>query len=115
MHEYSIVSSLVDRVQREADARPGAIVRRLHLKIGEHAGVDLGLLRSAYALFRERTVCEVAELEIEAVAVRWECPRCKTPIALGAVLRCAPCDRPARLVAGDDIILERIEMELSDV
>jgi hypothetical protein len=31
----------------------------------------------------------------------------------GSVLRC--CDSPARLAAGDDILLERIEMEVPDV
>jgi hydrogenase nickel incorporation protein HypA/HybF len=115
MHEYSIVSALVDRVQREVDTRPGAVVRRLHLKIGELAGVELDLLRTAYDTFRERTACAAAELEIEAVAAQWTCPRCAQPIARGAMLRCAACDRPARLTSGGDIILERIEMELADV
>ncbi len=115
MHEYSIVASLVDRVQREVDLHPGAIVRTLHVRIGELAGVELGLLRTAFETFRERTVCEGAELAIEPVAASWQCPRCHVPIETGAVLRCPTCDRPAHLAAGDDIILERIEMEVRDV
>ena len=30
-----------------------------------------------------------------------------------SMLRCAACGTPARLVAGDEILLERIEMEVS--
>jgi hydrogenase nickel incorporation protein HypA/HybF len=115
VHEYSIVAALVDRVGRELDAHPGAIARKLHLRIGELAGVELELLRTAFLTFRERSVCADAELDIKPVAAAWQCSQCKLPIAAGAVLRCPSCGRPARLVAGDDIILERIEMEVRDV
>ena len=115
MHEYSIVAALVDRVQREVDARPGAVVRKLHVRIGELAGVELELLRAAYMTFRERGVCADAELAIEPVAAVWRCTRCDQPIAPGAVLRCPRCERPAGLAAGDEITLERIEMEVRDV
>lgn len=115
MHEYSIVAALVDRVQRELDARPGAVARKLHLRIGELAGVELELLRTAFMTFRERSVCAVAELDIEQVPAAWRCTRCDVPIAAGAVLRCPGCGRPAQLASGDDIILERIDMEVRDV
>lgn len=68
MHEYSIVSALVDRVEDVVAGHPGAIVRRVHVQIGEYAGVELALLRTAYETFRERTVCEAAELAIEPVS-----------------------------------------------
>ena len=115
MHEYSIVASLVDRVQREVAAHPGAIARKLHVKIGELSGVELGLLRTAYDTFRARTACEVAELAIEPEPAEWRCPACDRVLAPGAILRCPECHRPARLTAGDEIILERIELEVPDV
>jgi Zn finger protein HypA/HybF involved in hydrogenase expression len=49
------------------------------------------------------------------VAARWACIACDRDVAKGAVLRCEACGRPARLVHGDEIILERIEMEAPDV
>jgi hydrogenase nickel incorporation protein HypA/HybF len=85
MHEYSIVASLVDRVEHEAFMRPGAIVRKLHVRIGEFAGVEPSLLQIAFETFRMHTRCEDAELAVVGV----------------------PGD--------DDIILERIEMEVPDV
>ena len=115
MHEYSIVASLVDRVERELVAHPGAIAKKLHVRIGELAGVEVPLLRTAYDTFRPHTACEAAELAIDTVPPDWRCTGCGRPIAAGAVLRCPDCGRPARLAAGDDIILERIEMEVPDV
>jgi len=113
MHEYSIVASLVDRVDEIAATRPGAIVRKLHVRIGELAGVEIDLLQTAFATFRERTVCDRADLAIEAVPAVWRCKSCGRDIPAGTVLRC--CQQPARLVSGDDIILERVEMEVRDV
>jgi hydrogenase nickel incorporation protein HypA/HybF len=115
MHEYSIVASLIDRVQQEAAAHGGARVHRLHVKIGELSGVEVDLLKTAFDTFRERTICEGAEMKIDTVAPSWACPSCKRTVARGAILRCDTCGRPARMIAGDEIILERIEMEAPDV
>lgn len=115
MHEYSIVQSLLDRVEREAAAHGATVVHRLWLKIGEMSGVETSLLRSAYETFTDRSICAEAELEILPVAVRWGCADCGTEVATGSALRCAECGGPARLTAGDEIVLERIEMEVADV
>lgn len=113
MHEYSIVAALVDRVQREVEARPGAVARVLHVRIGELAGVELPLLRTAFETFRARTVCAAAELAIESVPAAWRCSSCERTLEAGEILRC--CGKPARLAAGDDIMLEQIELEVRDV
>lgn len=115
MHEYSIVASLIDRVQQEAAAHEGARVYRLHVRIGELSGVELELLKTAFDTFRERTICEGAELAIDTVAARWACPSCNRPVVRGAILRCDTCGSPARMIEGDEIILQRIEMEAPDV
>ena len=115
MHEYSIVASLIDRVQQEAALHGGARVHRLHVTIGELSGVELDLLKTAFDTFRERTICEQAELKINTVAPSWECPSCNRDVARGSILRCEGCGRPARMVQGDEIILERIEMEAPNV
>lgn len=115
MHEYSIVASLIDRVQQEAAVHGGTRVHRLYLKIGEQSGVELDLLKTAFDTFRERTICDGAELAIDSVGAVWACPSCDRVIARGAVLRCDTCGRPARMIHGDEIILERIEMEAPDV
>ncbi len=113
MHEYSIVSALLERVETEARARQATAVHHLRVQVGELSGVETELLASAYELFRERTLCAGADLEIVPVPARWACPSCDLEIARGEVLRCADCAHPARLVGGDEILLERIEMEVA--
>jgi hydrogenase nickel insertion protein HypA len=112
MHEYSIVQALVERVESEARARRAASVHRLSLRIGELSGVDVDLLTAAFVTFRERTICQSAELDVESIPARWECPRCGGDVRRGSVLQCARCGVPAELANGDEIILDRIEMEV---
>ena len=113
MHEYSIVQSLVDAVESVAAQNGGGIVHRLYVRIGDLAAVDRTLLQTAYDTFRFGTICENATMTIEPVAPLWECRRCAAPIAAGAVLRCDCCNEPARLAAGDEIVLRRVEMEVA--
>jgi hydrogenase nickel incorporation protein HypA/HybF len=113
MHEYSIVQALVDRVEREARAHEATAVHRLSVRIGALAGVEADLLASAYEICRAGTLCAEAELAIESVPARWACPECEWELPAGAVLRCPSCGVPARLASGDEIILDRIEMEVA--
>lgn len=112
MHEYSIIQSLVDSVEslaREHDAS----VHHVYVDIGELAGVDCDLLQTAYDTFRFATVCENAPLTIERIAARWQCPRCAGAIPRGEILKCILCDEPAKLAAGDEIVLKRVELEVA--
>jgi hydrogenase nickel incorporation protein HypA/HybF len=111
MHEYSIVQALLERVDHEARTHGASHVHRVRVSIGELAGVEIDLLRTAYETIRHRTVCDGAELDVRRVEARWECGRCGAAIARGAPLRCAACGQPARLASGDEIMLDQIEME----
>jgi hydrogenase nickel incorporation protein HypA/HybF len=111
MHEYSLVSAMVERVEREARARQAVAVSRLSVRIGALSGVEPELLASAFTLCRQGLLA-AAELEIRRSEAVWTCPACGEPVAAGGVLRCAACDVPARLASGDEILLERIEMEV---
>jgi hydrogenase nickel incorporation protein HypA/HybF len=113
VHEYGIVQALIEKVEELARERRAKAVRGVLVSIGELAGVEPDLLATAYATFRERTLCEGAELTILPVAARWACPRCGQGIPRGAILACARCGAPARLAQGDEIVLERIEMEVA--
>jgi len=115
VHEYSIVSALLDRVEEEARRHAHAEILGIRVRVGELAGVDADLLRTAWSVFREGTMCARAEIELAAEAARWVCSRCGGAIEAGAALRCPRCAVPARLASGDALVLERIEMEVGDV
>jgi hydrogenase nickel incorporation protein HypA/HybF len=112
MHEYSIVQALLARVDAEARARGATAVHRLTVRIGELSGIEIDLLNAAYSTFRDRTICARAELDVMPVAAVWTCPTSGGQIERGAMLRCARCGVPARLAQGDEILLDRIEMEV---
>ncbi len=115
MHEYSIVAALLENVEKCAAERAATRVHRLTVRVGELAGVDVDLLKTAFAMVRERSICDGAELLVQRVAAEWRCPRCDRAIERGATLRCSECELPARLFSGDEIILDRIELEVSHV
>jgi hydrogenase nickel incorporation protein HypA/HybF len=105
------VAALTRKVEEEARARGATAVLALRVRVGALAGVEPALLASAFTLCREGLL-EGAELEIEAAEAEWDCPRCGAHVPAGEVLRCAACGVPARLVSGDELLLERIEMEV---
>jgi hydrogenase nickel incorporation protein HypA/HybF len=112
MHEYSVVQALIERVESEARARGASAVHRVCVRVGEASGVDVELFETAYATFRERTLCAQAELCVSVVPVRWRCERCGAAAIQGQVLRCACCDSRMHLAEGDELVLDRIEMEV---
>jgi hydrogenase nickel incorporation protein HypA/HybF len=103
---------MMARIEAEARERNAVSVRRVHVRVGELSGVDPELLASAYEIFRERTLCEGAELSIERVGAQWECVSCGGERAARGYLRCERCGGALRLVRGDEIILQQIEMEV---
>lgn len=115
MHEYSIVQALLERVEHEAHTHHASRVHRVRVSIGELAGVEVELLKTAFETIRHRTICDGSQLDVDRIAARWECRSCHAPIATGASLTCPACGSPARLAAGDEITLDRIEMETSHV
>ena len=115
MHEYSIVQALFDQIDEAARAQAATAVRRVKVSIGELAGVEVSLLRTAYDTFRARTLCEEAPLEVREIPARWTCPGSHGDIPRGRALACPTCGRPARLAAGDEIVLEQVELEVPDV
>lgn len=115
MHEASVVQALLDRIEEGAAAYGPARVTGIDVQLGELSGVEALLLQSAWEILCGGTRCEGAELRLRPIAARWQCPRCDAEIARGQVLRCASCQVPARLVAGDELILERFELDVVDL
>ena len=113
MHEYSLVQSLVGRVEALAQERKATAIHRVVVSVGELAGLDPELFQTAYDTFRAGTLCERAPMELVRIPASWSCPGCGQGIAKGEVLTCASCGLPARLSAGaDEIRLETVEMEV---
>jgi hydrogenase nickel incorporation protein HypA/HybF len=113
MHEYSIVQALYDTVVAQAAAHRAVSVQGVYVRIGELSGVDPGLLDTAWRTFRVRTICDTAPMDVEVVAARWECKVCGGEVPRGEILQCPACGGRVRLAEGDEIVLNRIVMEVA--
>jgi hydrogenase nickel incorporation protein HypA/HybF len=112
MHEYSIVQALYDGVVAQAAAKHAVRVHRVEVKIGELSGVDVGLLETAWRTFRVHTLCDEAAMGVTVVPARWLCGACGAEVPRPGALQCGSCGGAMRLAEGDEIVLERIVMEV---
>ena len=115
MHEVSLVEALFDQTDRAIAPRAPAAVRKVTVRIGELAGVDEQLFRTAFDGCKTDRGYERASLEILAEAAVWICGACSGVVTAGRALRCAVCDGTARLDGGGELILQRLELEVNDV
>jgi hydrogenase nickel incorporation protein HypA/HybF len=113
VHEYSIASSILDTALAHARRRDARRVVGLELRIGELSGVEVPLLEKAWSLVRERSACEGVDLTVRTVAAVFRCRDCGLAVDRGAVLTCQRCGGRARMEAGDELVLDRIEMEVA--
>ena len=112
MHELSVCLSLLQQMESIARQHNAATIDQVFLKVGPLSGVEPELLRKAYPLAVAGTVAENAELFIEYGEVIVTCTECgaESPAKPNRLL-CAACgDFRTRLISGDEMILERIEL-----
>jgi hydrogenase nickel incorporation protein HypA/HybF len=113
MHEYSVAAALIELAERLARRHRALAVRGLEVALGELSGVDAGLLETAYGVVREGTPCAEAALRLRRIEAVWKCRACGRRVDGGRALLCPGCNGPAALASGDELLLERIEMEVA--
>lgn len=111
MHEWSIAASLRRMVEERARAERAVRVLAVAVRVGDAAGVDAGLLATAWEGVREGGLVDGASLALERVPARWACALCGRDVDATGPLRCNACDAPAVLAGGEDLHLVRIELE----
>ena len=115
MHEVSLVHALFDQTDRAIGVHAPAAVRQVTVRIGELAGVEPELFCTAFEACKAERGYPAAQLEVVAERAVWRCGDCGGAVAPSGPLRCAQCDGRARLYAGGELILQRVELEVSDV
>jgi hydrogenase nickel incorporation protein HypA/HybF len=113
MHELSVCNALLDQVERIAREQDAFRVTRIVLRIGPLSGIEPELLRRAYPLAAAAGVAEHAELVIEETGVLVRCTACGAESSVKANrLLCKSCgDFRTRLISGDELILQRVELD----
>ncbi|MBW2385932.1 MAG: hydrogenase maturation nickel metallochaperone HypA [Deltaproteobacteria bacterium] len=113
MHEYSIASALLRMAEEHAHKHDATHVVDLHIRVGELSGVEVSLLETAWSLVRAGSLCEGVDLSIVRVAAHWTCRDCQASLDRGGLLVCQTCGGRVVLSTGDDLVLDRIEMEVA--
>ena len=115
MHELSLCQALIDQVERIAQEQGAVGVATITVGIGSLSGVEPLLLQQAYPLACAGTIAEAAELHVRNLPVRVRCRTCGVESdAVPNRLICAACgDWHTDLVSGDEMLLERVELEMA--
>ena len=115
MHEYSIVQSLLDVIDENAQKNNAQKVNKVAIKIGVLSGVEIHLLEIAFNTFKEKTICEDAELVIinqPIVANCLECGHINEYKKNQIFFECAKCGGvELKVTDGEDMLLMNLEMQ----
>jgi hydrogenase nickel incorporation protein HypA/HybF len=117
VHELSVCQALLTQVADIAAGRGGAVVERITIEMGPLCGLEPALLASAFAIARTGGCAAQAELVIESTAVTVDCTACGArSLTASNRLVCAACGGfRTRIVAGDELRLRRVELQMGQL
>jgi len=113
VHELGIAQSVLDAVTVELDSRPGSILKKVGMRIGELAAVDSESLRFSWECLTRETPFEGVALEIECRAWQRRCPRCGLVFAVSDFqTMCPQCGtEETENEGGDELDVAYLELE----
>lgn len=125
MHEFSVMTQIVDSVLEEAKKRKANKVERVELEIGEFTMLGHEQMKFAYEVLSKDTILNGSELEIRTVKGKIKCDSCgyegdikiseDTPHRSVPVLECPRCHSAAKIIEGRDCVVRNIRMVVPDV
>lgn len=113
MHELSICQSLLKQVSSIAAEHNASAVENIYLQIGPLSGVEADLLQSVFPIASADTVARQAKLIISSMPIRVRCRSCfgESEARMNRLV-CGLCgDWHTELLSGDELLLERVEMQ----
>jgi len=124
MHEFSVMSQIVESVLREANDRDAIRVEEVVLELGEFTMLGDEQLRFAFDILTKDTILEGAGFTIKPVKGRIRCkcgfegqmsPSPDSPHRMIPILECPQCKGMAEIVSGRECVVRNIRMVVPDV
>lgn len=112
MHEYSIVASLINVCEKEADKQHAKAIKTIVLKVGRLSGIETHFLTQCFDVFKEDTLCANATLILELCDVIIECANChEQSIIHNNNFFCPKCHSDqTTMVGGQELLVQSIEI-----
>lgn len=112
MHEYSVVSSLIDVCEKQAEKSNAKEIKTITLKVGRLSGIEPHFMESCFDTFKEDTICHNAQLVMNIVDVEIYCKECKSKyIVLDNNFLCKKCESSqTEILQGQELLVESIEI-----
>lgn len=116
MHEFSLVQTLLEQVDTLRREQAAERVVSICVSVGEFAGVEPELLRSAYQMLVEETPMRGAELQMNRIPLQSRCDNCGCDFTVERFrFECPQCNnRNVTIVRGQDLVLESVTIEQSE-
>ena len=113
MHEISIAESIVQIAEAKAREQNARSIQVIKLRLGTFTTIVPDALQFAFEICREGTLSQEARLDIEIVPMVVHCVVCEasTQPEKGVCLICAECGFPLKIVSGEELQIEYIEVD----
>ena len=114
MHEVALASGIVDVACEAAKNAGAALIKVVHLEIGELTCVQAESLDFAFRAVSQGTAAEGARLQVASIPVAARCLDCGStdPVEDPLVLVCRRCSSPLVEVArGRELNVKHIEVD----
>lgn len=123
MHEYSVMSQIVELILAEAKNRNAEKVSRVSLEIGEFTFLGEEQLKFAFEVLTKGTIAEGAQIDIKTAKGKIECAcgYSGSPVepddlhSLSPVLECPKCGGIAAIKEGIGCTVRDISLVVPDV
>lgn len=116
MHEFAVATEMVEIAAEQARRAGAQRVSHVHCRIGALCHIDERVLRDAFALAAEETVCAGAAVLVERAPMVAACTACgnQFPVANWSWL-CPKCGGQGRRESGgDELEMLSIDVEVDD-
>jgi hydrogenase nickel incorporation protein HypA/HybF len=113
MHELAICQALIEQLDSIAAQYVKKQIVEVNLKIGPLSGVVPQLLVDAFSIAAKASCAEQVKLNISKGDIVVRCKQCETESRVKInQLVCRQCgDWQTELVSGDEMLLERVELQ----
>ncbi len=113
MHEYSIVTALLEQCEQHASDNQATAISKVVVKIGVLSGVEPALLATAFDTFKQEGRARDAEFIIQHQGIVLQCNQChqRSDVAERSVI-CPQCNSfDTHIVEGEEMLLMQLELE----